>query len=341
MIKRFNNYTNDLVFIDGMWKSGKSLLMPLIGRGENISISQMNHHFEYICQLNYLNLTSQEAASTLLQVYADLGTYNSYISREVNFRFHDDSGVWKNPKKLTYLKNLFRKDYGDISQEILNVDPKYNVMSHNIFPVSIPLIKAFGKRLKLIRIDRNPVYMMKSWSEFLVRLGKDPKIVQVCVGKSGDCPWWTLEEEEYLLLNPLEKALYSYIALKKLHRSIESQKLFSNNTLLSISFEGFVLDPTFWVKQICSFLGLENESELINYLPKINCPRNYLLEGISKQKVKWSRDDLMNLERSYYKEKLSEIKSGVNIRLFEIFQQEIKNYSFQYEFKRLMPWEEG
>ena len=52
MIKRDNVFNNRIIFVDGMWGSGKSLLSPLLGLGQGVEKQKMDHNFEYICELN-------------------------------------------------------------------------------------------------------------------------------------------------------------------------------------------------------------------------------------------------------------------------------------------------
>ena len=340
MIKRDNVFDNRIIFVDGMWGSGKSLLAPLLGLGQGIEKQKIDHNFEYICELNYLKLLSEESAVTMLKIHSDLATYSAYISREVNFRFHDSSGVFKNPKKLKYLFNLFKKDKGNVEGEILRLKPTLHIMSHNILPVSKPLTKAFGGRLKLIAMTRNPVYMMKYWSTYLQRVGKEPKELTLSIGDNGDVPWFIKDVKKFNNLRPMEKAIESYKDLSNSTLQAEKEGFLNKNSLMVIPFESFTLDSETWIHKIMNYLELDNYSQFIKYLPKINCPRTYLLEGIDKKVIHSRRKNLAKLEKDNFDAKLEEIKDQVSSSYFQDLIEIIKKYKQKYKFPRQMPWDD-
>ena len=340
MIKRDNVFNNRIIFVDGMWGSGKSLLSPLLGLGQGIEKQKIDHNFEYICKLNYLKLLSEESAVTMLKIHSDLATYNSHISREVNFRFHDTSGVFNNPKKLKYLFNLFKKDKGNVEGEILRLKPTLHIMSHNILPVSKPLTKAFGRRLKLIAMTRNPVYMMKYWSTYLQRVGKEPKILTLSIGDNGDVPWFIKDVKKFNNLRPMEKAIESYKDLSYSTLQVEKEGFLNEDSLMVIPFESFTLDSKMWIHKIMDYLELDDYSKFIKFLPQINCPRTYLLEGIDKKVIRSRRKNLAKLEKDNFYSILEEIKGQTSSSYFQDLIELIKKYKQKYKFPRQMPWDD-
>ena len=43
----------NIVFIDGMWGTGKSMLGPIIGSFKGVEKQKIDYNFEYLCILNY------------------------------------------------------------------------------------------------------------------------------------------------------------------------------------------------------------------------------------------------------------------------------------------------
>ncbi len=355
MIRRNNTYFNDIIYVDGISGVGKSLLSQLISFGNNVEKQRTDETMGYICVLNHLKLLSENDAATTLQLLSDLATYNSYISREINLRFYDVSSVFRNPKKFKYLKNLLRDDTVGVVDEILKFKPKLNIISHNIFQVSKPLLKAFGNRLKIILVVRNPVYILKDWSHYLERIGKDPGELTPAVGEKGEYPWFAENLDEYKKLRPFEKAINCLNSLTKLQEQMENSGLFDETNLLVIPYESFVFESEKWVDNICYFLKLNNVLELKKYLPKIGCPRKSLNETSNKwrklsrkillneKKQKNSifkkKDSLTDLEINFYKKSLLEIKSNSSDLYFKKFIKINENYISKYHFERTMPWE--
>ena len=340
MIKRDNVFNNRIIFVDGMWGSGKSLLSPLLGLGQGIEKQKIDHNFDFICILNHLKLLSEESAVTMLKIHSDLATYNSHISREVNFRFHDTSGVFNNPKKLKYLFNLFKKDKGNVEGEILRLKPTLHIMSHNILPVSKPLTKAFGRRLKLIAMTRNPVYMMKYWSTYLQRVGKEPKELTLSIGDNGDVPWFIKDVKKFNNLRPMERAIESYKDLLDSTLQVEKEGFLNEDSLMVIPFESFTLDSKMWIHKIMDYLELDDYSKFIKFLPQINCPRTYLLEGIDKKVIRSRRKNLAKLEKDNFYSILEEIKDQTSSSYFQELIELINRYKQEYRFPRQMPWDD-
>ena len=102
-LHRKNTYQNKTIFIDGMWRCGKSLLTPLVGALDNVDKVKFDYHSEWVSVLHFLGKVDLNTTKILLNMYSDLTTYNNFLGREINIRPKDDSGIFKNPKSLNYL----------------------------------------------------------------------------------------------------------------------------------------------------------------------------------------------------------------------------------------------
>ena len=100
-VKKFGHFVNDIIFIDGLWGTGKSLLGPIISGMDRVEKSKIEHVYEYVCILRHLNKISPDAASWMLNNYADLSQYNNLIGREVKLRSRDDSRIGNNLNNLS------------------------------------------------------------------------------------------------------------------------------------------------------------------------------------------------------------------------------------------------
>jgi len=143
MFIRKNKLCKQVVFIDGMWGTGKSILSPVVGSFNRVEKQMLNHNFEYISALeNYGKIQNSEAKS-LIQLMSDVSIFNSMISREVNLRPFDDSGLLNNSNAFKYLKRLFKVGDSTTVDEIINDKPILHIMSHNIFQNSKILFDTF------------------------------------------------------------------------------------------------------------------------------------------------------------------------------------------------------
>ena len=120
MFIRKNKLCNQIVFVDGMWGTGKSILTPVLGSLKKVEKQMLNHNFEYLCTLENFNKVANSEAKSLIQLMADISLFNSMISREVNLRLFDDSGLLNNPNGFRYLKRLFKTGDDKVVEEIKN-----------------------------------------------------------------------------------------------------------------------------------------------------------------------------------------------------------------------------
>ena len=139
-ISRTKTYNNKVIFIDGYWRSGKSLLSPLVGTFNDVDKVKYDYHTEWVCILDFLNLIDSKAASVLLKTFLDLYTYNNYVGREINLRPKDDSSVFQNPKTFKFLRRILKDDKQDINQQIETKKPIQLINTHNVFQMVKPLL---------------------------------------------------------------------------------------------------------------------------------------------------------------------------------------------------------
>ena len=331
MIRRAQSYGNQIIFIDGMWGSGKSLLGPLISGFENVEKQKIDSIFEYICVLHFLEGSSLEDSSELLSLLADRASFYSVSSREVNFRINEATSVFENPHTLRYLKNLFKKDDGSFSDHLIKDKPSLNIMSHNILPISNPLINAFKERLKLIVSEKHPIYLMSYWESYLPRVGEDPKEFTPSHGKKGNIPWFIKDEKEYLNASPTDRAIICLRDLTVLKTGMMSLNSLNQDNLLIIPFESFVLQNNKeWINKISNFLNKELK---VDFSKKLNIPRKFLEDSNH-----YSASSLLE-EKRYYQQLYQEIEEKSSTFYLEILREIMRDYQDQ-DFGRKMPWED-
>ena len=198
MFVRKNKLCNQIVFVDGMWGTGKSILTPIVGSFKQIEKQMLNHNFEYVCTLENFDKIANSEAKSLIQLMADVALFNSMISREVNLRPFDDSGLLNNPNGLRYLKRLFKTGDATVVEEIKNDNPTLQIMTHNILQSSKLLFDTFDSLMKMIVMVRHPVYMAEHWFNYIDRVGIDLREFTLTTGENGDIPWFASGIKNYL-----------------------------------------------------------------------------------------------------------------------------------------------
>lgn len=279
-LKKFNTYTHDVVFMDGLWGTGKSILSPIISGMKGVEKQKLDYVFEYLCVLRYLKKLDADAVQAMLQTYSDVDQYHNLIGREVNLRWSDDSGVANNPSSLRYIRRMFGPEGDAIVERINTENLALHIMSHMILTVAGPLVDAFGSRLKIVEVVRHPLYMVKHWQAYLGRFD-GPREFTISFDDQGHkVPWFAADwHDEYVRLSMMDRILLSIVKLyEMLFQSIEELNR-RGAALLVTSFEQVVLDPQPVVRQLEEFLGRSHHPRLKHILRKQKLPRERITHG--------------------------------------------------------------
>ena len=106
-LRRENTFDNEVVIIDGQGRSGKNLISVLLSSMSRVEKMRIDSQIDYIPRYYFLGKMSFDAAVTALRTEFDEKYYYNSISRDVNFRIDDYSGVLKQAKRLEYFRRLF------------------------------------------------------------------------------------------------------------------------------------------------------------------------------------------------------------------------------------------
>ena len=101
-------YNCDVVLIDGLWGSGKTMFQLIISSLNNLEDTKIEEMLEHIINLQYMNKISDESAGILIRNYLDFIMHKSLLGRCSNMRFDDDTGFKNSTNKLERLLRLFR-----------------------------------------------------------------------------------------------------------------------------------------------------------------------------------------------------------------------------------------
>lgn len=333
------SYGNDIIIVDGMWRTGKSLLGPIVGAFEGVQKPKIDYNFEWSCILHSLGSLSIDDASLMLKLHADLCTHNNYLGREMNFRPKDDSGIFKNPNKFNNLRRIFISDGNNIQEEIKAQKPPLMIITHSTFQVGEPLVAAYGKRLKMIVVERNPVFYLEQWAEYLEMIGSDPRELEI-TKHDGFVPWFILDiyEDEYKSGSYMDKSLIMYRSLREMKKNIIAKDIFDSHNLLTIPYESLVYSPSLWIEKIGSFLNKSGTGKALKFQKQLNLPRKYLLDGIESSILKERRKDLSMLEIENYNDLKQSILNQISVESIDELSSYISEYENSYDFQRLMPW---
>jgi hypothetical protein len=309
-LEKRNTLSNDIIFIDGLWGTGKSLLGPIVSGMSGVERVKVESCYEYISLLYYLEKIDQDAAVFMLKTYADTSQYHNLISREVNLRWSDDTGLKNATNKLKVIKRLFGGE-GDVKLEEINRENlAFCVMSHMLMltPKLLPI--AFSSRVKVIEMVRHPLYMLDHISAYLKRFESAREFTMAYYFNEVKVPWFAKEwEAQFVAANLVEKAVLCMAYLyPKLMSQIELARL-SGLEVLDLNFEEAVFDTDRMLFKLEEFTGRRHYSGIASILKKQKLPRETIANGCGHSAYGWSNGSGKS-ELEDYMERLSVVSNN-------------------------------
>lgn len=312
---RKNNLIREIVMVDAIGRSGKGMLAHVLSSFEWVEKQHNLDIFEWIGILWRSGKITKDAAVTLLRFEGDTRLYNAFISRDVNFRLTDDTGVFKNADPTKYFRRLFTDGGAEAVERCLAERAIMQTCIHDGIRNAELFFDAFGEKLKIIYITRDPVYLIYEWnkSDFGRRIGNDLREFQLTVRwGDGVVPYTAIGwEEEYLSLIPHDRviALINYHFNLNMDCYVKLDKRMRAMVLM-VNFEELVTDPMLTCNRIAGFLGTKTTPYTEEILRKERCPR------------------IQNPEDR--KEKIADIVKNASQKYVEIFHKLLERYESRF-----------
>jgi hypothetical protein len=311
-LSRNNTFPNDLIIIDGQGRSGKNLIAVLLGTMNCVGKMRLDSQFDYIPRYWALGKMTEDAAIVALRTEFDEKLYYDSISRDMNFRWDDYTGVFKQGKWLAYIKNLFLEPSSAVVRQIVNDRRIFQQMTHDGIQFFELFNSAFGNRLKLIHVLRNPIHNIFEQNRrgLGVRIGADPSELQLCFKHAlQDIPLMAAGKEElWLRGNNLERLIVCVESMfRKNIDSLEKSCQTSGHQIFTIEFEHFVHNPFGIMRKLESFVGQKFGTSTSRILRRENCPRKVERGLVDDRAIAISRE----IDKVYW-ELLSNMLSDYN-----------------------------
>jgi len=322
---RQGQIVDKILFLDGISGTGKTMMGPVLGSFNGVELGRFEYNFEYLCALNVLGKIDGDAAVFMIKMLADLCIYNMMISREVNFRPTDLSGIFSNPNTWRYLKRLFVKDGRVVLDRIKNENPVLHLVSHQSLGIMKPIFEAFASRVHVIEMVRHPAYLVDHWLTYIDRFGTDPRDFTVCFDYEGkSLPWFAHGwEEKYVQASSMDKVIYTLENL--IHRSENTKKNIPDElrkNVLTVPFERFVLNPEPDIRKIEQVLSTEATAATYKVLQGQKVPRLQVAAGPNKEiyrRYAWVNPNPKMTDQEELKQKREAVESKLSLSAREAF----------------------
>lgn len=297
------------IFIDGITRCGKSSmsgLIPSLSRMEHI---QFCNELELTLPALALGHISLDYARAFLRIYFNEKSYNLHISRNVNFRPGDQTGIdnFRNPNRYYERLNIVE---GDSVIEACRASKRYLPFQTHDLLINIGLLNQLQLDYKMISLWRHPVDNIYSWwtRGWGDRFRDDPRGFTLLTQRGGvNYPWYVAGRElDIDGLNAMEICVE--IATDLLQRAVAAYNAAGpKEKILLMTFEEFCKNPEPELRRLCQFLEVEPTPHTPDALMKARFPRA--------------------LDPAQLDLKISAFRAGVSRRLFE----KLIHYAEQYE----------
>lgn len=269
-----------VLFVDGVAHAGKLLMGPLLSAFHRVELHRLDTVIEHIAVLHYFGKVSPDAATVLMRNAADEYLYNCMISRSVNFRPTDASSVFQGLNQERYLQRLLNPEEGAaIVERIEQEKPIYQNLTHEILGFIEPCFEAFGERLFVVEMVRDPIDIVECWLRRgwgNDRFGLDPRsfVLSVTHGERT-VPYFARDfagsyhtmragdRVVYMLRAVWEQTMAAYQHLSDDHR----------RRVLFVKFEDLVTNTTAELERVGAFLDVKPTERLPAVMAQQRCPR--------------------------------------------------------------------
>lgn len=192
------NYTspkllpNKIIIIDGIARTGKLLLATLVSSFSKTEHFELGRNFEDISPSIKFKKIKIDYAEAFIKNNLNELIYNKYLSRNVNFRPTDRTGVYNSSNFKLYKKRLKTKE-GDRVIKLIKKE-KRNILfvTHDLM-TTISSFNKLNLKYKMIYLYRNPFDTIISWYKrgHGKRLGEDLREFSLLIkNKKKKFPWY-------------------------------------------------------------------------------------------------------------------------------------------------------
>ncbi|WP_286829434.1 MULTISPECIES: hypothetical protein [Kordiimonas] len=276
---RENRLCKEIVFADGIGSSGKGMLSHILGSLTRIE-KQSNHTpFDYIAYIHWLGKISDDAAITYLRTEADQQLYHIMMSRDVNFRPKDSTGVMQNANRWRYFARLFMREGDAVLDRIYRDRPILNEAPHDALRNAKLFFDAFGEELSFIYIIRDPYELILDWQRrgFGERIGTDPREFQFSVNIGETIvPMFMMNYEgfDYEKMTALERlTLMIHFCVQTNFEGYLNCSKHQQSKIKILTFDQLCTDTENMVEEVGTFLGVEKTKATRRILKQERLPR--------------------------------------------------------------------
>lgn len=275
-IVKFNPDTPDVIIVDGLWGSGKSLLAPIVGSLRGVGVYRIDPDIEHLTTLRAMRKIDQDAYKFMVLNGIIMDYYHSVIGRETNLRFRDDSGAFGNGAGFSTLFKVFSKGGDAALIEAQRRNTPYFLMTHLLTSVASTLMQDVEGKVRIVNVQRNPLFMVNHWANYLGAFERNREgTLSMSLGGSK-VPWFAAEwAAEFTQANVLERALLSIARCSKQEHIALAAMKEAQYPIMTVSFDTIINDPERTVRNLVQFLGRDTTRQTQQQLRRLGLAPSY------------------------------------------------------------------
>ena len=307
-----NRISKNIILIDGISRTGKLLLGSLVSSFNKMEHLEFGENFEYILPAIKLKKVELKFGNAYLNNYLNMLIYNKYISRNVNFRPYDRTGVDRSKNPKLYYNRLKFNEGDEVIDFIKKQKHFLPIVTHDL-AINLDILKKMKMNFKIIEIIRNPIDTVYSWYKrgLGTRYCNDQRIFTLLIKKKKNIfPWYNaLNNYQNKNYNNCEKCIQHVLNLNRYsNTNLRNNNL--NKNIHITTYENLTNNPLYELKKISNFIGTKTNKHTKKFIlreklslkkklfvPKIKFDNKVKL--IKKLSSKNLFEELIKLNREY------------------------------------------
>ena len=283
----FNRTCKKIIIIDGISRTGKLLLGSLISSLKKMEHFELGEQFEHFLPAIRFKKVSKDFGNSYLNNYLNQLIYYKYLSRNVNFRPNDRTGVNQSSDPKLYKKRL-QIEEGDKVLKLIQKQKKFlPIVTHELGP-NLDLLKKLKMNFKVIEILRSPIEMVYSWLKRGLgkRYGTDPRMFTLLIKKNKKIyPWFkALHTSKNITKNECDYCINFIVTL--INKTIPKLKRFTpKNNLYITTYNNVVHDTNKELKKISKFLNTKTSITTSDFIKREKLSKKFDKKKYLKKKI--------------------------------------------------------
>lgn len=281
--RRSQSESPQILIVDGLWGTGKSLLAPLVSTFEGVGPFRIDPTIEVLTTMLGRKSFDLNTYRFLVLNRVIENHYNNGIGREINLRPKDDSSFWRTVGKFEVLRRVFSDGLNGESYPGPVSTQTYFQMTHLLTASIEEVFLAFPRDVHILNIQRNPVFLVKHWSDYLSQFDRPRELTVSLSLNDQKVPFFAEQwAEEWLAATNFDRAtlaiarcsLAEIQALEELSPGISG-----SSSAKTVYFSDLVRAPQAVSEAIGSFLRKSPGRATMEYVRKIGKSNKHKRSG--------------------------------------------------------------